>query len=181
MQIAEQEIINKRLIEYYGLFTNGQANWRVVFSDDEVEYRANPLGVLILCKKYSDDVENKIKGWLHNQWVLEKLIPIPELNNKELVGNLSYEPAFALPPGLPLKWEAIDFVVKQVMENLERGPQYFPKYTEDESEKNTPEGKKLRTDQLMKDLFGNETAAGDALAAKEGISVPHTYQKRELN
>jgi len=41
----------------------------------------------------------------------------------------------------------------------------------------TDETKDDRVSKLQNELFGNETAVGDALAYKEGVSVPSNYKK----
>jgi hypothetical protein len=34
-----------------------------------------------------------------------------------------------------------------------------------------------RIKQIQQDLFGNETDTGDALAHKEGVTVPHNFER----
>jgi len=97
---------------------------------------------------------------------------------QELAGaKQSYEPIWtyrdAQNNALPPIWTATKVVVDILYAAL--GKKSLRKYIEDTS----PEAKELRIDKLQQELFGNESETGDALAYKQAIVVPQTYEKGE--
>lgn len=171
------ETLNARLAEYYGIDTaSSQPIFRIVWSEDQFENRLTDTldsGIQLLfpvirrCRKYN---------YLKDLHILERLVVVPEEQVKELAGvKVSYEPLFAYrrDDGVPLPptWETTKFVVDTVYAAM--GKKSLRKYTEDLS----AEEQDARITRLQQELFGNETAEGDALAYKEGIVVPTNYTK----
>lgn len=195
MENEPVEVLNKRLIDRYGLFENGQPNWRIVWSEDQFEYRlgfykkfdtnGNYIG---MSQEEEFQYVPKYRQWIPNKWVLEKLVPVPELNNQELISKLSYEPIFpymdngfkALPP----KWEITEFVINSILANMNSAKVGgVKKYTDPQADEKDPkiavEAQLDRIEKLEEQLFGNETKVGDALAHESGISMTQDHYSKE--
>jgi hypothetical protein len=90
----------------------------------------------------------------------------------------SYEPIWAFCDGnrnpVPPVWNATKFVVDTLLAAL--GKKSLRKYVDSE-ENTTEEGRQQKISKLQDELFGNETDTGDALAYKEGVTVPSNYVK----
>lgn len=171
------ETLNARLTEYYGIDTaSSQPIFRIVWSEDQFENRlTNTLDsgiqllfpVIRLCRKYN---------YLKDLYILERLVVVPEEQVRELAGlKVSYEPLFAYRRSdgtpLPLTWTATKFVVDTVLAAM--GKKSLRKYVEDVS----PEALESNINKIQEELFGNETDTTDALAYKEGVTVPTNYIK----
>jgi hypothetical protein len=179
------ETINLKLIDHFGLDTSTtQPIWRIVWSEDQYEHR---LGT------YDDFVPNtniylrtvtevrwvpKYRQWLPDVYVLERLVVVPEDNIPELPATkLSYEPiyAFKTSSGIPLppKFVAAKFIIDMVY--AAQGKSSVAKYKDPDAglDKEQQFEKKIEEiDNLQKELFGNESYVGDALAHKTGVVVP---------
>lgn len=171
------KVINRRLADIYGNYLDGQSNYRVVWSEDQFEMRivsATPESFILtnpdvrLVKKYGQ--------YIHNKWILEKLVEVPEILHDELLNKLSYEPLWVFEDGkgnpLPPVWGVIEIVIGTVMENAAKavGAKYTqPGWSKEEAE--------VRLKEMEEVLYGNETPVGDALAHKTGIVssgvIPH--------
>jgi hypothetical protein len=171
--------LNERLIEYFGTDTvTSQPIFRIVWANDELEMRlVNELnGIQLL---YPEVRQVKKYPYLKGMYVLERLVAIPEINEKDLpTSKVSYEPVWAYRDAsgnsLPPIWEATKFVIDALYAAL--GKKSLAKYID--SEKNTTkEGREERIQELQGELFGNETESADALRYKEGIVVPSNYKK----
>lgn len=174
------ETLNQRLIEYYGIDTiTGGPMFRIVWTNDQTEKRlVNEMdsGVHLL---FPEVIEVKKYPYLKDMYVLERLVIVPDVNQRELpASKLSYEPVWAYHDAcnraLPPIWKATKFVVDALYAAL--GKKSLVKYVEDEKN-TTEEGRKFRISELQEELFGNETDVGDALAYGDGIVVPSKYKK----
>src|SRR5579859_7563955 len=172
------EILNQRLIDYYGVDTvSGHPIWRIVFSDDQYEKRLRThtdegfeLNEPVI------DLMPKYKQWIDGKYILERLEIINEINELLGTNKTSYECKWVYEDKdhnpLPPKWEITEFVITTF--NAALGKSNFAKYT-DESIK--PEAREQRIFNLEREMFGNETEIGDALAHKQAIVVPRNYEK----
>jgi len=176
------ETLNARLVEHYGIDSStGRAMFRIVWANDQLEKRLMSeldSGVQLL---YPVVREVKKYPYLKDLYVLERLVVIPEINQKELpTSKLSYEPLWAYRDEnshpIPPIWAATKFIVDTLYAAL--GKKSMAKYVDSE-ENTTPEGLDHKITKLAEELFGNETETGDALAYKEGIVVPRNYEKKE--
>ena len=182
------ESINTQLIDLYGIDTvSGQAMWRVVWSEDQFEHR---LGT------YDDFTESNIflrtvtevryvpkyRQWIKERYVLERLVLIPEVSMPELpAAKMSYEPMFPfeddrgryLPPTLP----ACQFIIDAVYQQIGKTAARYKDPLSGLSSKDQLEKKNMEINELQMDLFGNESATGDALAHGEDIVVHRNYEK----
>lgn len=167
MELPEDvKIINKRLIDYFGKFEDGSANFRVIWSDNEIEKRfvyetAEGFHLLtpILAElpKYS---------YIRNRFILERIVPVPESAKKELLDRkLSYEPIWVFEDGnheaLPPDWDVINILVRTL---LDQATYTHKPIKQAEGEGNTLEEIEYRESKLREALFGNETDITDALS-----------------
>lgn len=174
------EVLNERLIEYYGIdTTTGNAIFRIVWADTQTEKKLITEGEHGVFFLFPEVQEVKKYPYLKGLYVLERLSIVPEINQDELpTSKLSYEPVWAYCDGdrnyLPPIWIPTKFVIDSLYAAL--GKKSLAKYVEDEKE-TTEEGRQQRILEMQEELFGNETETGDALAYGEGIVVPESYKK----
>jgi len=170
--------INQRLVDHFGRTPdNGEPYWRIVWSEDQFENRygtyedRTPEGFLIREVTEWRKVP-KYRQWIHEKYVLERLIVVPLTDEKTLSTQLSYEPIYIFEDktgnSLPPNWIAAKFIVETVNRNMEQhdGVKYKdPESTPDEAK----EVKEQRLKDIEESLFGNETELADALAYKQGV------------
>jgi len=175
------DTINSQLKNEFGVDTiTGIPIYRVVWSDDQFEkrmskYTANGIELL-----HPQLVEMpKYRQWIKHKYILERLsfVEVETGENAQMtVSKVSYEPiwTFQMRNGeyLPPKWDVCKIVIDTIHAAI-HGTKDLVKY----KEVNDPEAEKARIGALQQELFGNETEVGDALAYKEGVVVPHNYEK----
>jgi hypothetical protein len=174
------QTLNYRLKRDFGRFENGEPNWRVVWSEDQFEKRWTNFtdeGFELLSPVVKE--LPKYKQWIHNKYILERLIPVPDLVESDLIGKISYEPVWVFQDSdgnpLPPKWEAILLIIDSV--NNASASSIGAKYKDPElTVEGSKEEREKRLDAIQADLFGNETEVGDALAQKQAIIVPRSYE-----
>lgn len=181
MNLEHIDRLNDWLKETYGLFDNAEPNYRIVFSDDQYEYRKGTFAKYDLHGNllgYETEVKYvpKYKQWIQHKYVLEMILPVPDINNEELVSKTSYEPLWVFEDArgnaLPPKREAIILIIRQQKEQLAR-VRGIPIYKDPESNpEEALEIRKKNIERLERELFGNETTTGDGLAQKRAIVVP---------
>jgi hypothetical protein len=170
------ETINQRLIDCFGLYYDRPA-WRLVFSEDQLEKRLGtfndytPEGFLIRSVTEIREVP-KYRQWIHQKWVLERLIEVPQFQQAEILVPLSYEPIWVFEDnkGNPLDpiWLAIEFIIQHI--HGVQGKKQVPM-------KDPEADYETRIENLQRFLFGNESEVADALAYKEGIVNPYEGTK----
>lgn len=185
------EIINRRLIDTYGKYLDGQPNYRVVWSEDQIEKRLsnyNHFGIELLTPILIE--APKYRQYIQDKYILERLIEVPIIYQDQALHKLSYEPLWVFEDGqgkkLPVRWDVIEIVLDNVHENAAKavGKEY-KKYKDPNEELVDPklfreaQEEKLKTIEEM--LFGNETETADALTYKEGIVVPNSYTTQKEN
>lgn len=184
------ESINQQLVDLYGIDTvTGLPLWRVVWSEDQFEHRLgtyddySPSGIYLRTVTEVRYVP-KYRQWISNKYVLENLVVVPEPNRAELpASNISYEPRFPFQDkagnALPPKIQAAKFVID--MMNAARGDGKVKVYKDPEAGLNSEDLLAQKDEQLKeleRELYGNETSVGDALAYQSGIVVPSNYKER---
>lgn len=178
------EVINKRLLDQYGRFEDGRPNWRVVWSDDQFEKRwvnHTPEGLELL----HPTVEERPKYWYsRHRYILERLIPVPQFVESDLVEKTSYEPVWTFQDNagnpLPPVWEAIFLLIKTVQANIASAGHNAP-YKLPEEMGNTKEAIAARVEKLQRELFGNETSVTDALAYDRAVGYGPRQRKDWMN
>lgn len=175
------DVLNRRLSEHYGVSWDGRAIYRIVWSEDQFEKRLTQYtdaGIELLVPEVRE--LPKYKQWIHDKYILENLVIVPEAQVAETTTKTSYEPlyvyedksGFPLPPG----WEVTKFLIDMV--NAAKGKSGVAKYKEDLT-KETLEGREAYLAELQAELFGNETNTTDALAYGEGVVVPSNYERNK--
>ena len=174
--MEQLETINQRLKDFYGLFENGEPNWRIVWSDDQREKRFGT---------YEDTTENgiflcEVTEWrelpkypfVKHKYILERLIPVPEGNADELTTKLSYESMWVFQDhfgnSLPPHFDVCQLIIATIYENMTRS-KGVKRYKTPELEMQTKEAIAARLEVTEKALFGNETSLGDALAYDSAV------------
>lgn len=179
--------INDSLIDEFGKAWNNWPIYRVVWSEDQFEKRLTHFtdaGIQLLIPEVRE--LPKYRQWIHNKYVLEQLITVPEVNKEDLVEKITYEPLFVFEDKhgnpLPPKFEAAKFVIDSVRAAMGKSS-LGPKYVDPEIEA-PKEVRAARINKLQDELFGNETSVGDALAHDGAIVVPSNFnqtKKQEVN
>lgn len=170
--------INKRLLDHYGRFEDGRANWRVVWSDDQLEKRwvtSTDEGFLLSSPMIAEVPKY---SYIQHRYILERLVPVADFMGSELVDKTSYEPIWTFQDNegnaLPPIWETVFLLVRQVQENMGNAGHNAP-YKAPYGMGNTLDEVKMRVEKLQEQLFGNETKIGDALAYDTAVG----YGKRD--
>ena len=109
-EITEARIINERMERFYGFHVaNNVPNYRVIFASEALtERRSGEFDVYsgdIFLRQETGIREVEKYPWLRGQWVIEGLIPNPHKDVYD--GDYIYNPLYAFPEGLPLRWEPI--------------------------------------------------------------------------
>jgi hypothetical protein len=175
------ERLNYQLERNYGKFSELPV-WRIVWSEDAREQRKGTF-------TYTDNSGNFLKEeegirevkkypYIKERYVLERVLPVPEMNRDQLVTPLSYEPVFIFENKnreyLPPRWEVCHLVIEGIMKVTAQRMGYT--YKEPSSEEQLYE-KSERIKRIHEELFGNDTDTTDLLGAKEGIVVPHPMKE----
>lgn len=177
------ETLNKRLEEYFGKDDLNRPIWRLVWSNEQYEKRLTNYSKEGLELITPVVMELRKYPYIKDRYILERLVLVPEFQQSELpISKVSYEPMWTFEDKhgnpLPPKWEPIKLVIDTIYLALGKEVSGYPKYRDPDSGKTPKEliaDEQERIKKLQEDLFGNETDTGDALAWKEGISVPHNY------
>lgn len=183
MELTESiEEINRQLVDLFGIDTvTGDPIFRVVWSKDQFENRlvdTTPEGLILLFPEVR--YVPKYWQWVGDKYVLERLVLIPEVNERELPEQrLSYEPLYVFRdakdnPIPPTLW-ACKFIVDTVYAAM--GKSSLVKYVDEEA-KNPIEEQEKRIQNYEEELFGDESGLMGKTFKGEGIVVPHP-QKEE--
>ena len=112
----------------------------------------------------------KYKQWVSQKYILERLVPV--IGDSDLTHNVSYEPAWVFQDKngnyLPPWFDGCKFVVEAVYSQVNKSGTHA-KYKDPDA---TEEQRLAKIDKMEKELFGNETEAGDHLAYGTGIVNP---------
>lgn len=181
------ETLNLRLEEVFGIDTiSGQAIWRIVWSDDQYEWRLSeytPDGVKLLVPKVQ--WLPKYKQWIPHAWVLEQLVLVPDTSIAELPAEkMSYEPMFPFfdPLMRPIAptWVMAEYVIQNVNALKGKKPAVYKDPDAGLNAEQLAEQKKEKLDQLTKALYPDETDISDALTYREGTVIDKTdYWEKE--
>lgn len=183
MELVEDiEVLNKRLIDYYGKTLEGNAIFRIVWSEDQFENRLTNYtkdGFELLTPEVK--LLPKYRQWIQERYVLEQLVAVPEFQQEELGIKISYEPLYVYADKnlnyLPPKWEATQFIIDMMLAAKGVRPM-GAKYVD--PDKDQPLEKRIaRIEKLERELWGNETDIGDALAHNQAVTVPSNFEKEK--
>jgi hypothetical protein len=191
MELTETiESLNRQLIDLYGVDTlTGQAMWRIVWSEDQYEMIHGTFSDFTEGGLYIRTVTEtrKVKKYLNfttDRYILERLVLVPEINANELVASkLSYEPLWTFENGkgeyLPPKLNACKFIADTVLAT-QHGDHSLKRYVDPEgTHEGALEGKKKRVDNIIEELFGDQSSLDYTTVTGESIIVPRNYEKSE--
>lgn len=178
------ERVNALLTSNYGIDTvTGMAIFRVVFGPEQMENRHGiyndftPSGIYLRTIEETRLVPKYQYGPVY---ILERLVVVPEMNEKELpASKLSYEPLYSFKENQDLQPPSIGatrFIIDSVL--AVQGHSTLARYKDPVEGLTTAQLYDMRMaeiDEIQKELFGEETAVGDALAFGDGIVVPRNY------
>jgi len=172
MELTETiDSLNKQLRDLYGVDTvSGLPIWRIVWSETQFEKRLTNFtdgGIELLYPEIRE--LPKYRQWIQEKYVLEQLVVVPAINLNELGGaKVSYEPKYVyMDKGMnyaPPCIEVSQFIIDTIYAAM--GKSSLAKY-KDSNER--PDEREVRLQRIERELFGNETEVGDALAHGEGV------------
>jgi hypothetical protein len=171
------KLINRYLKDYYG-HTEDNANYRLVWADDERQIRLTkytPEGLEML---YPEAREMPKYLDIKERYVLERLIVIPEFGENDIVNEtLTYQAIwtfekfddrrnkiFVLP-----NFGACKFIVEIVLENMRTAGSSVRYRDPDSDPDEAIENKRARLQHLQEELFGDESTITDALSLRQGV------------
>jgi len=169
------EEINKLLKDLYGE-TDSKPNFRLVWSEDQLEHRWTNFtdeGWQLV----NPEVRQlpKYRQWVQEKHILERLTVVPAVKDNDLVEVLSYEPLWVFEnaqgptvPSIPV----CKFIIENVLRAIETQGQRVKYKDPNSNPAESLELQKANIEKIYKELFANETEVGDALAVREGVTVP---------
>jgi hypothetical protein len=177
MELRETiENINKKLKEEFGYELDGRPRFRVVFSDDQFEKRwiqFTDEGFPLLEPEVRE--LPKYRQFIQQKYILERLVPV--IGETDLTEKMSYEPCWVFQDKnqnyLPPFYDGCKLVIDSMYMKMGR-KDGFAKYKDPNI---TEEARLAHIEKVEKELFGNETNVGDALAYGSGVTVPEMPSK----
>lgn len=168
--------LNRQLESRFGVESNLiKPMWRVSWSNDQYEKRITDrtdAGIILLTPEVRELPKYQ---WCKNRWMLENLCVVPDFQQAELAGQkVSYECIWffegkdgeTILPTL----EACEFIITLV--ESAKGQNTMRKYVDPDA---SMEAQEKRIQQLMLELFGDESSLEGKTFKGEGIIVPRTY------
>jgi hypothetical protein len=188
MELTETiESINSQLKDLYGIDTiTGQPMWRVVWSEDQFEHRLGTYDDITPAGLYLRTVTEvrwvpKYRQWIHEKYVLEQLVLIPEVSASELPATrMSYENMWTFEDKnenyLPPRLDACKFIIDTVYAAKNKGN--LRKYRDpDSTNEEAIENKRIAVDNLIEELFGDQSSLDYTTVTGESIIVPRNYER----
>ena len=129
MKNLEVERINKEIKLLYGSNLSGNSHFRIVWSDDQLEYRKgvfNDFYGSIFIRTFEGVKQVPKYNYINSRWILE--VFVPPILNTALPNQDGYEPLYVfesakgeyLPPKLQVCKIIIDHVMNPQMNSLQR-------------------------------------------------------------
>jgi hypothetical protein len=179
---TEFEEINKRLADIYGKGFNDLPYFRLVWSEDLLEKRLMTHTREGFELPYPEVREvPKYRQWIQDKYVLEGLTIVPDYVQTELIEKLSYEPVWTFEDRhgnyLIPKWGAIHFILETQRQNIEKAGTTVKYKDPDLDPEAALANREARIKEIEAFLFGDENPTTDALAYKEGVTVPHNFER----
>lgn len=174
--------INKQLVEHFGIDTlSTMPIWRVSFSEDQMEWRygtyddITPAGLYLRTVTETRYVP-KYRQWIHNKYILERLVLVPEFQQEELpTAKVSYEPLWVFEDKegnyLPPKFEAAKFIIDTVYAAQYSNHSLRKYHDPDNCQEAQIENTRKRVDAIAEELFGEDSSL-TGLQTRESIIVP---------
>jgi hypothetical protein len=177
------------LKDKYGVDTiTGLPIWRIVWAQAQFEKRVDTFddrdveGNLI--RQVTEMRECPKYQWIIDNYILERLVVIPESNIIEMAGRkISYELIFRFfdknQNYLPPKFEVAEFVIETIYaaqygtKNLRRRYLDDPDATTEKS----LESKQKRVAEIQEYLWGDQSSLGGTTVTGESIIVPRNFER----
>jgi len=177
MELREPiEEINARLVNEFGRESNGQARFKIVFSEDQYEQRWTEFtdeGFQLLNPEVR--LLPKYRQWIKAKYILERLIPV--VGETDLTTEISYEPAWVFQDKnqnyLPPFFDGCKFIIEAIYAQVSKAKTHV-KYKDPKVD---PEIRKQELKKVLDYLCLDETDVGDALALGSGVTVPNNFEK----
>lgn len=189
MELTEKlNEINRQLKELFGIDTaSTQPIWRIVWSEDQFEHRLGTYDDITPGGLYIRTVTEvryvpKYRQWIHEKYVLERLVAVPDQNADELpTVKMSYEPIWVFEDKhgnyLPPKLEASKFIIDTIYA-AQYGTKNLKKYHDPENSQEAQlELQKKRVDNIMEELWGDQSSLQGTTKTGETIIVPRNFEK----
>lgn len=167
------EIMNMWLERDYGYFEATYPLFRISWSEDQIEKRVvnhSPEGFELINPVVEE--RPKYRQWLHNKYILERLIPVPSI--ADLVDKISYEPVWVFEDkdenSLPPNYDVCKIVIAAI--HAASAKAIGAKYLDPRTRPDFKEEEIVRLAKLQEELFGNETDLTDSLAAGSAVFIP---------
>src|SRR5688572_3824715 len=113
------ETLNKRLIDKYGIYLDGQPMFRITHSESILEKRLvthTKDGFEILNPEFGE--VPKYRQYVHNKYILEGLKELPDFGGGQLTTRISYEPIWVFEDGngkaVPPIWIGIEHILESL-------------------------------------------------------------------
>lgn len=190
MELTESiESINKQLIDLFGIDTiSGLPIWRVVWSEDQFEYRYGTYDDITPGGLYLRTITEvryvpKYRQWIQNKYILERLVVVPTINEDDLPDTkISYEVLWVFEDKkggyLPPHMEATKFIINTVY-SVQYSNHNLARYSDpDNSQGQELENRRKRIDGMVEELFGEQSSFEGSTITGETIIVPRNYEKR---
>ena len=168
----EVEHFNRYLERDFGYFEATYPLYRISWSEDQFEKRIvqhDIHGIELIRPQVVE--KPKYSQWIHNKYILERLIPVPAI--ADLVEKISYEPVWVFEDkngnALPPNYDVCKIVVASIQ--AAAAQRIGAKYQDPRANPNFKESERARLKELQEQLFGNETSVTDALAHGHGVSL----------
>lgn len=163
------EDINRKLKDNYGYGPDGNnPEWRVVLAGELTEKRwmtHTDDGFELLYPEVR--LVPKYQHIDKHKYVLERQVPV--IGETDITTKTSYEPAWTFEDRfgvyLPPIFDACKFIIDRLYMQQEKAG-FMKKYDDPEA---TEQARLQKIIDMEKQLFGNETPVGDALAHKYGV------------
>lgn len=171
MELREPiEDINQKLLLEFGTEFGNAPRFRVVFSEDMYEKRLTNFtdeGFELLQPEVR--LLPKYKQYIQAKYILERLVPVPEGVETDLVTKINYEPIWVFKDRrgnyLPPFYDGCKHVIDSIYYKLANA-NTFTRY----KDKNVSEAERLIALKKVEDeLFGNETDMCDDLHSGSGV------------
>lgn len=175
---AELDAINKKLGERFGVCYDNRPIYRVIWSEDQFEWREGLFPFYGLNDKqvvtHARDTRfvPKYNFWLESRYVLEKLVPriMPEVKGTD---KLYYEILMPLPVGRPPMYEGIEFFLAlgQITSDEEEkahAEQFYKKMQKAEDDK------EVNAYNYVMELLNDESDS----SFRNAVSVSHSEPNR---
>jgi hypothetical protein len=194
MELTETiDSLNKQLREHFGIDTDSMRPiWRIVWSEEQFEWRRGvydditPSGIFLRTVEEVRYVP-KYRQWIQAKYVLERLVAVPELNERELPATkTSYEPIFVFEDRngnyLPPRFDVAKIVIDTIYA-AQYGTESLKKYVDPDAGTADKEEflhkQREKIDSIVEYLWGDQSSLqGETVKASgSAVIVPSNFER----